>query len=1030
MAYQKTGGRSVTVQPTGMPDLSGFFESARQMQEIGNLASSIGTDIRKREYNDLLRQAEIDGATSGAVYKKDKNGKMVLQPLVNFDYEKATQTYSDVDQKTILEAYRKSAIRTYVSAAENDISSAAQNALDNNPNDPNGVRGAFDGFQESLLDLDPQVRAALMPKAVQLFGIAENRALAKQQQEAKENAIYQNSAAYQSKSVEKGKLIASLQDADPAMQDAVFARINEIQEEQDDIVKALELNEVSAMAIGKIRDADRTVVAARVGTNHLQKVYAAEGPVAALAAAKVIAEEAAQNPNLDESVIGQVASQSISALMEMDRLKIKEDTDLRKSIYNDMYARVVIDGLDIGQVMLDPQSDFFKLEGTQQATLLGMSKASTQNIESVVSTANQRLYQDNLAVIKNPNLFQPEEVVRAARNISELRDQGAVGITFKDVVEAKDSFVEASGFYRKGDIQKAGSQIDMELGPMSSYTLEPSYFLQEENLSALEANGVIGKNGYWKSRKEFQSSVESYSTSYQTRLDKVASAQKAQKKLLNNIPVSSSELDNLSEHLGFDKIRIKNEKGQDVSIPMDLLSEDQAIQQLSIDNAANFSVETRGMVHPEAKEIFSRAPYTMQNADLSQRILGQIVSGIRKKTPGTSKDTAVSMFLAQNDFDEKTIGFIRSSQIVGIENAMQSYTVDGDINKNRKINNYISNNGLDKNEFFENTFKKSLVTEKFLTLIQTTISPQNKQMLNEMAAAAGVNNIEGAFIADPYIRSVMENIFYDKISGAIAYEPVAAMQDTIRQIGRRIGVQKNAYTGELEFVQDPILKLAQATVPVVKDTPVVVLGQSNIEFDVRDRIINSFPDALSADQAKLKNMLESLNSAAMEDKTTMHFYANDNYGGNTTYSVYLRDAYGKMNLLSDTYTYDFKSSTAYKETYLEVEKELKTDKAKQFWSLEGLMDKSLVQSTFEAKERARNDNSLNGIVNAWNSFNDATAFSLRSGVSGTVTAKETGGYFGRAEEGDTEVWSVDTLTQEEKNDFFYLIDRMTTLGWR
>ena len=74
MAYKKTGGRSVTVQPTGMPDLSGFFDAARQMQEIGNVANSIGTDIRRRKYNDLLRQAEVDGSTAGAVFKKDKNG--------------------------------------------------------------------------------------------------------------------------------------------------------------------------------------------------------------------------------------------------------------------------------------------------------------------------------------------------------------------------------------------------------------------------------------------------------------------------------------------------------------------------------------------------------------------------------------------------------------------------------------------------------------------------------------------------------------------------------------------------------------------------------------------------------------------------------------------------------------------------------------------------------------------------------------------------------------------------------------------
>jgi len=71
----------------------------------------------------------------------------------------------------------------------------------------------------------------------------------------------------------------------------------------------------------------------------------------------------------------------------------------------------------------------------------------------------------------------------------------------------------------------------------------------------------------------------------------------------------------------------------------------------------------------------------------------------------------------------------------------------------------------------------------------------------------------------------------------------------------------------------------------------------------------------------------------------------------------------------------------------------------------GLMDKGLVQSTFEAMERSRTDSSLDGLINAWNAFSRVTNPSENP-------------------------WSVGTISQEEKEEFFYIVDRLTTLGWR
>ena len=61
MAFKKTSGQRVFAQPTGIPNLSGFKQAAAAYDQLAQTAMSIGTDIRKREYNDAIRQAEIDG---------------------------------------------------------------------------------------------------------------------------------------------------------------------------------------------------------------------------------------------------------------------------------------------------------------------------------------------------------------------------------------------------------------------------------------------------------------------------------------------------------------------------------------------------------------------------------------------------------------------------------------------------------------------------------------------------------------------------------------------------------------------------------------------------------------------------------------------------------------------------------------------------------------------------------------------------------------------------------------------------------
>ena len=57
-------------------------------------------------------------------------------------------------------------------------------------------------------------------------------------------------------------------------------------------------------------------------------------------------------------------------------------------------------------------------------------------------------------------------------------------------------------------------------------------------------------------------------------------------------------------------------------------------------------------------------------------------------------------------------------------------------------------------------------------------------MLNQMAASAGVSNVENAFISDPVIREQVQGLFFNRMVNLKGTsEPEAVMQDVLRAIG-------------------------------------------------------------------------------------------------------------------------------------------------------------------------------------------------------------------------------------------------------
>lgn len=999
MAFKKTGGRSNLVQPTGLPNFSGFKQAAASYNQIGELAYGIGLDDRKREFNQLIRQAEIDGKTAGVVY--DEKGDLV--PLTNFDYEKASQTFAESDQKQILATYRKAAVQTYVNAAANDINNAAAQALIDNPNDPAAIRSSAQGYLSGINNLDNEIYTALAPKVASAFTRVENQALAQQRSDEIAYAVDQGTKAYNQNAIELGVLYAKSEGTNnPAQAKALQDRINEILGEQADIIMGLEANEVSSITIDEMQDAQATVIAAKVSQSGVERAYYSGGAAEAYRLIKDTVAEAELNPDVDSATLRAVMTQSVQTLSAIETAETQAQKEVMSGIYNDLYKKIVIDGLDITAELADPTSPIHGLEGTQQATLFSVGTSLSKQVDEAKLKGYKSQYSNHLSILENPDQTSPTMAMEAMREIRLLHGMGLLGDEDdKLLIEAQAKYDEAMGVFIGRDNEKLGSTLSMELNPnLSSFSKSPAYYLNEMYMSDLEDKKVIGEGRYWSDRDAFIAGVGTYAVAYKKRVDLARLAGTAERKILNTIMPSATELKAFSQVKGFDKVR--NLQTGEI-VPMDLLSEDENIFMASADNVAAFAVQSKGLLHPSAIDLFESASKNIGNADRAMRVMGQTMDAIR-----SSRDIDSSQVegIFYSNFSEDTVAFLRTSSRVGPELAIDVFSANR--NMNRNASGLVANSKYaDKSEsealesIFMDAYGEAIEARSFFKLLQPFITDADNQMLYQMANSAGVRNVEGMMLSDPYIKSAMKSLFIGKMLKYPQYVPAEAMRDTIREIGTRVGPQVNAYTGDLEFVTNPILPNAQATV----GNAGITLGMDDINRDIKDMFLKT-PGIINP---KIAEQIARVDEAPMVGggllggpsrlgNPSLFYVPNENYGATQSYTVLLKTTSGKVIPLLEDYSYDFKRSEAY-DSFLKSVDTLKSDRMKNFWSAYGLMDQSLLQSGFDSIESTRSDRSFDALFNLYNS-------TFRADIG------------------------QDPISPEEKDEFFYMLDRITSLGWR
>ena len=1035
MAFRKTSGRSSFVQPTGIPDFSGFKAAASAYEDAANTAYNIGLEGRKREFNGLIRQAEIDGKTAGVTY--DEQGNLV--PLTNFDYAKASETYSENDQKQILRTYRKAAIQSYVNASVNDINDAATQSLIANPDDPEKIRSAGSGYLAGLQDLDEEIYTALAPKVDAAFKKVANQALAQQRDNSIKLAVAESEKALKANSTELAVLAAKgVDNVNPASAAGIQKRVNDILEEQEEIYDTLRANEVPESRIERLKDIQSTVISTRVAQASIERSFANNGEAQTYSMIQQIYRESQLNPDIDADQVRNAMVQSVTMMSQIQEAKTKEEKQVRASIFNDYRLSINAENLDIREEMSNPNSAFHDLDPGQQANLLlesGGRQSSIKNEEEARLEAfhknNKVTYDNNMKVLQNPSESTLFEIGEAYREIEISAGLGQLGPESPGLlIEAKAEYRKAkSAFMQKGRDQ-TGSMIQMELGPMTSFVEPPSYYSDPAFINTLEQSTIIGDGGYWPNRKQYINDVESYSKRYAERQSNINLAKKADLKLRNGLmnDVTAKEMNAYISVTNFGKVNT-GVQFED----MNLLSDDEGLFAASSNAVAGFAIQTGGLLHPEAKGLFDGAQQSVENATRASRVMSQVMDAIRKDM-NIDQDQVEGIFYSQ--LGDETIAFMRTLNKFDPELAVEMFSPKNKQNQNRvgsilaADEKYAGESQEDALEdLFETSFKSALEGRSFFKFIDPFITDKDDQMLKTMAANAGVSNVEDMVINDPFIRDGMKRLFMSKmLQFGPNYNPVEAMRDTFAQIGTRLTPEFNPATNQLEFVSNSIVRQAQSTVT----TGGLRIDMNDINRDIKDKFLTqnfSIGKDPKTGEDILKripgnphglddDLIEDLKRINVEDTLyaseriasgpALMYVPNEVYGGVQTYSVQIRRSSGKMQELLPAYRYDFQQTQQYKSFQQAVET-LKTDRMKAFWGNFPMMDPNLVQPTFDALERTRDDRSLNGLLKGYNFLFGNRGSHLR---------------------GKLEQQPFNPLNDEEVKEFYYMLERIGTLGWR
>ena len=491
MAFKKTDRAQVRVSPTGVPDFSGYTRAAAEYDSMARAAYGLGADLRKQKLNELILEAEAAGRSAGATYKKDADGNNSLVPLTNLDMNQAIedQVFGQGEKKALRAAYRQAALQTYASAVSLDAGRSAAIALQNNPDDPDKIRGALDGYLEGL-NVDDEVKEYVMPQIIAQFTERETQANAQlilnTRQHTKDIHLenINDTAAKLATVVAKGAPNQVLAEGHREM----IADLNKSLEGSYDALKTVGYEDYQ---IDALKEGVNQVVAQKAATSHIERVYIEKGSLAeAQQEIMTTYKEFDGDPAIDAGAIRDAMANHLSNLHAIETNRIQERNKEQNENANSISLAIAMGGdVKVSDIAGADLGD------GQKSALLNTLNGAMQNRENLakahrdtVRKINKTTFEGHMIPINVPDSYSAEAIQAASASINEMWADGRlIPSEYESYLKAYNS--NADKIVRaKGDI--AFSQLETAMSPSGGYTLSPNFF--KDKTPELKKAGFVG----------------------------------------------------------------------------------------------------------------------------------------------------------------------------------------------------------------------------------------------------------------------------------------------------------------------------------------------------------------------------------------------------------------------------------------------------------------------------------------------------------------------------------------------------------
>lgn len=918
--------------------MQGLRQMGAALNAAGDIATRIGEEKVETDYTDrfnvAFQEAQNRGLSQEAMYEITEDGRQVLKPFVPTSLDDITAGFRKGDVFKIQQAYTDLAEETYINALVVDAEDVAENALNNNPANPEGIMKAFQSFLEGLENSDDANLELINKAKTEIFKVFSgkiNRSNhAKLNIERKDtletNLKRFNHLTWQAIQISTSGQLGSAFAA---------AELASISKKQSVILDNLEASSL-------ITKAGRTEIEKQYSTTIQSETAAAEigvilkrdGPDEAYIAMEDLRIELLANPDVNGEAILQRVDDEIKRL---EVIASREAAEISKTHTENWQNTIGLAASgDIAASEIDKMFADDKIDGGQAYQLKSILKNGITDRKSVVDAAN--LAQWNTLMSK---FEYPGDYATGTFDIAEIKKNAEAALiamisSGRTNAGMRDKFSELRRKRLQSALESGNKGIMANLmrnmGVTGGYLLRPEYY---QNLTQdLFDRGIIGENSSsGMSQLQWEEKINSYATRYKKHHATTTGLEEAFSVIAGGAVPNVAQQNLIRSNV--EPKNIVGDNGQTTDQKLDISSP--TTGEVSLGQVINFS-HTNNMLHTELQTLFgsftsSEDPdyynlgvqafnkwfMTGKNRGMTDLKLEAIYT----QNGGKHWDLA----MAARFLPQKTINDEAHQRLIGNKSSLErtrklitdnETTAEGLFDRNWdaawKDNDDLTlwlTGGDSSGGIGLNTGGPGIINDYLRTFVGNNnnynMSEAHEQFIEMFKTEHGVNSLNDIVVKNPKVKDMIMTMAYNIYDSGQVLQTEQGFQTAIRSaffsLGKDvIGIEKGE-DGKHKFVLFPILAAAQKSA----GSHPVTITNSDLVQDFRRGIS---PSLMSPELVE-----------ALKDDDNIFFIPNKPLGVNGTWSVTVLLPDQSYAVLHPSYRYSFRNSVQ-NEVFKTIERKL------------------------------------------------------------------------------------------------------------